>query len=33
LLDGKLVEGLHVVEAERLIALADAIARIESAAG
>lgn len=32
LLDGKLVEGLHVIEAERLIALADAIVAIERAA-
>jgi len=33
LLDGQLVEGLHVIEAQRLIALADAITRIEGAAG
>lgn len=32
-LDGQLVEGLHVIEAQRLIALADAIARIEGAVG
>ena len=32
LLDGQLVEGLHVVEARRLIALANAIARIEGSA-
>ncbi len=31
LLDGKLVEGLHVAEAERLIAMADTIAGIEAA--
>ena len=31
LLDGQLVEGLHVAEAERLIALADTIAEIEAA--
>ncbi len=32
LLDGKLVEGLHVAEAERLIALADTIAELEGVA-
>ncbi len=32
LLDGKLVEGLHVAEAERLIELADAIAELEDTA-
>lgn len=33
LLDGQLVEGLHVVEAERLIALTDTIAEMEDVAG
>jgi citrate lyase subunit beta/citryl-CoA lyase len=33
LVDGKLVEGLHVAEAQRLVALADAIAVLEADAG
>ena len=31
--DGKLVEGLHVAEAQRLVAMADMIAEIEGAQG
>jgi citrate lyase subunit beta/citryl-CoA lyase len=33
LVDGQLVEGLHVEEAQRLVALADTIAALEAAAG